>query len=74
MNVRLETLKLLEKYLWKNTSRHKQVFLERPQQEITSGIGHWDSIKLQNVCTEKEAASSRKIQPTEGEEIFANYI
>lgn len=59
----------MEKHFKAQTS----FFLERPQQEITSGIGHWDSIKLQNVCTEKETASSMKMQPTEGEEIFTNY-
>lgn len=76
MNVRLKTLKLLEKNTYgkilQGTSKFF-FFLERPQQKITSGIGHWGSIKLQKVCTEKEAASSMKRQPTEGEEIFVNY-
>lgn len=75
MNVRLETLKLLEKNTYgkilQGTS--KFFFLQRPQQKITSGIGHWGSIKLQKVCTEKEAASSMKRQLTEGKEIFVNY-
>ena len=36
-------------------------------------IDKWDLIKLQNLCTAKEAIIRVKQQPTEWEKVFASY-
>ena len=75
LNVRPDTIKLLEENIGR-TLRHKsQQYLFRLSPrviEIKIKINKWDIIKLRSFCTAMEIINKMKRQPTEWEKIFAN--
>ena len=70
LNVRLETLKLLEENIGKTLSYidHSKIFYDTPsdyttpsrEMEIKAKINKWDLIKLKSFCTMKETISKVK--------------
>ena len=74
LNVRPETIKLLEENIGKNLSdkNHSRILYEPPPRvmEIKEKINKWDLIK--SFCTTKETISKVKRQPSEWEKIIAN--
>ena len=71
LNVRLETIKLLEENLGKALSNinHSRILCDPPPRilEIKAKINKWDPIKLKSFCTTKENISKVKRQPSEWE-------
>ena len=69
INVRPETIKLLEENIGKTLSdiNHSRILYDPPTRvmEIEAKINKWDRIKLKSVCTTKETISTVKIQPSE---------
>ena len=78
LNVRPETIKLLEENIGKTLSdiNHSSIFYDpNPRlMEIKTKINKWDLIKLKSFCTTKETISKVKRQPSEWEKIIANEI
>ena len=78
LNVRLDTVKLLEENIGKilsDTYRSNIFFDPSPRvMEIKTKINKWDLIKLKSFCTTKETISKMKRQPTDWEKIFANDV
>ena len=76
LNVRPETIKLLEKNIGKTLSdiNHSRILYDPPPRvtEIKAKINKWDLIKLKSFCTTKETISKVKRQPSEWEKIIAN--
>ena len=76
LNIRPETIKLLEKNIGKTLSDiHNSRILYDPLPrilEIKAKINKWDLIKLKSFCTTKETISKLKRQPSESEKIIAN--
>ena len=76
LNVRPETIKLLEENIGKTLSdiNHSRMFYDPPPRilEIKEKINKWDLIKLKSFCTTKEAISKVKRQPSDLEKIIAN--
>ena len=76
LNVRPETIKLLEKNIGRTFSdiNHSKILYVLPPRviEIKAKINKWDLIKLKNFCTTKESISNVKRQPSEWEKIIAN--
>ena len=76
LNVRPETMKLLEKNISKTLSdiNHYRILYDPPPRvmEIKAKINKWDLIKLKSYCTTKETISKVKRQPSEWEKIIAN--
>ena len=76
LNVRLETIKLLEKNICKTLSNinHSKIFYDPPPRvmEIKTKVNKWDLIKLKSFCTAKKTISKVKRQPSEWEKITAN--
>ena len=76
LNVRPETIKLLEKNIGRTLSdiNHSQIIYDPPPivVEIKTKINKWDLIKFKRFCTMKEAISKVKRQPSEWEKIIAN--
>ena len=72
LNVRPETIKLLEENIEKTLSNinHSRIFYDPPPRilEIKAKINKWDLIKIKN-CTTKETISKVKRQPSEWEKI-----
>ena len=75
LNVRPETIKLLEENIGKTLSNinHNRVFYDTPPRilEMKAKINKWDLIKIRSFCTTKETISKVKRQPLEWE-IIAN--
>ena len=75
VNVRPETIKLLEKNIGKTLSNinHSRIFYDPPPRilEIKAKI-KWDLIKIKSFCTTKETISKVKRQSSEWEKIIAN--
>ena len=73
LNVRSETIKLLEENISKTVSdiNHSRILYDPPPRvmEIKAKINKWDIIKLRNFCTMKETISKVKRQPSEWEKI-----
>ena len=76
LNVRSETMKLLEENIGKTLSdiHHSRILYDPPPRvlEIKAKINKWDLIKLKSLCTTKETTSKVKRQPSEWEKIIAN--
>ena len=64
LNVRLETIKLLEENIGKTLSdiHHSRILYEPPPRilEIKAKINKWDLIKIKSFCTSKETISKVK--------------
>ena len=76
LNVRPETIKLLEENIGKTLSdiNHSRILYDPPPRilEIKAKINKWDLIKLKSFCTTKETIGEVKRQPSEWEKIIAN--
>ena len=76
LNVRPETIKLLEENIGKTLSdiNHSRILYDPPPRvmEIKTKVSNWDLIKLKSFCTAKEPISKMKRQPSEWETITAN--
>ena len=78
LNIRPETIKLLEENIDKTLSdiNHSRILYDPPPRvmEIKTKpkINKWDLIKLQSFCTTKETINKVKRQPSEWEKIIAN--
>ena len=76
LNVRPETIKLLEENIDKTLSdiNHSRILYDPPPRilEIKAKIKKWDLIKLKSFCITKETISKVKRQPSEWEKIIAN--
>ena len=76
LNVRPETIKLLEENIGKTLSdkNHTRILYDPPPRvmEIKAKINKLDLIKLKSFCTTKQSISKVKRQPSEWETITAN--
>jgi len=76
LNVRPETIKLLEENIGKTLSdiNHSRILYDPPSRvkEIKAKINKQNLIKLKSFCTMKETISKVKRQPSEWEIIIAN--
>ena len=76
LNVRPETIKLLEKNIGKALSdiNHGRILYDPPPRvmEIKAKISKWDLIKLKSFFTMEESIRKVKRQPSEWEKIIAN--
>ena len=76
LNIRPETLKLLEENIGKIISdiNHSRILYDPPPRilEIKAKINKWDLVKIENFCSTKETISKVKSQPSEWEKIIAN--
>ena len=76
LNVRPETIKLLEENIGKTLSdiNHSRILYDPPPRilEIKAKINKWDLIKLKNFCIAKETINKVKRQPSKWEKIIAN--
>ena len=76
LNIRPETVKLLEENIGKTVSdiNHSRILYDPPPRvmEIKAKINKWDLIKPKSFCTTKETISKVKRQHSEWEKIMAN--
>ena len=76
LNVRSETIKLLEENIGKTLSdiNHNKILYDPPLlvMEIKAKMNKWDLIKLKSFCKTKETISKVKRQSSEWEKIIAN--
>ena len=76
LNIRPETIKLLEENIGKTLSdvNHSRILYDLPPRilEIKAKINKWDLIKIKSFCTTKETISKVKRQPSEWEKRIAN--
>ena len=76
LNIRPETIKLLEENIGKTLSdiNHSRGLYDPPPRilEIKAKINKWDLIKIKSFCTTKETISKVKRQPSEWEKMTAN--
>ena len=76
LNLRPETIKLLEEIIGKTHSdiHHSRILYDPPPRilEIKAKINKWDLIEITSFCTTKETISNVKRQPSELEKIIAN--
>ena len=76
LNVRLDTIKLLEENIGKThfDINWSYIFLDLfPRvREIKTKINKWDLINLKSLFTAKETINKMRKQPTDREKIFAN--
>ena len=78
LNIRPETIKLLEENIGKTLSdiNHSRILYDPPPRilEIKAKINKWDLVILQSFCTTKETLSKVKRQPSEWEKIIPNEV
>ena len=76
LNVRPETIKLLEENIGKTLSdiNHSKILYDPHPRilEIKAKINKWDLMKLKSFCKTKETISKVKRQPSDWEKIIAN--
>ena len=76
LNVRPETIKLLEENLGKTLSdiNHSRILYDPPPRvmEVKTKTNKWDLIKLKSFCTTKKTISKVKRQPSEWEKMIVN--
>ena len=76
LNIRPETIKLLEDNIGKTLSNinHSRILYDPPPRilEIKAKINKWGLIKIKSFCTTKETISKVKRQPSEWEKIIGN--
>ena len=76
LNVRLETIKLLEENIGRTVTdiNQSKIIYDPPPRvtEIKTKVNKWDMIKLKSFCTGKETISKVKRQLSEWEKIIAN--
>ena len=76
LNLRWETIKLLEENIGKTLSdiNHSRILYDLPPRvmEIKAKINKWDLIKLKSFCTTKKTIDKMKTQPTEWEKMSAS--
>ena len=76
LNVRLDTIKILEENI--NRTLSDKIFLNVPSpspvMKIEIKINKQDLIKLKSSCTAKETINKMKRKPTKWEKIFANEV
>ena len=76
LNVRSETIKLLEENIGKTLSdiNHSRILYDRHPRilETKAKINKWDLMKLKSFCTAKETISKVKRQPSDWEKMIAN--
>ena len=76
LNVRPETIKLLDKNIGKTLSdiNHSRILYDPPPRamEIKAKINKWDLIKIKSFCTMKETISKTKRQPSAWQKVIAN--
>ena len=76
LNIRPETIKLLEENIGKTLSdiKHSKILYDPSPRgmEIKTKISKWDLIKFKSFCTMKETISKVKRQPSEWEKIIPN--
>ena len=75
LNVRPETIKLLEENIGRTLDINQSKILYDPPPRVTeikTKVNTWDLIKLKNFCTAKETINTVKRQPSEWEKIITN--
>ena len=76
LNVRLDTIKLLEENTGKTLFdiNHSKIFYDPPPRvtEVKTKLNKWDLIKVKSFCTAKETINKTKRQLSEWEKIFVN--
>ena len=74
LNVRSETIKLLEENIGRTFSNipHRKILYDPPPRVMEIKINKWDLIKLKSFCITKETIRKVKRQSTEWEKIIAN--
>ena len=75
LNIRPETIKLLEENIGRTLDINQRKILYDPPPRVTeikTKVNKVEQIKLKNFCTAKETLSTVKRQPSEWEKIIAN--
>ena len=78
LNIRPETIKLLEENIGKTLSdiNHSRILYNPPPRilETKAKMNKWELIKIKSFCTTKETISKVKRQPSEWVKIIANEV
>ena len=78
LNIRPETIKLLEENVGKTLSdiNHSRILYDPPPRifEIKAKINKWDLMKLKSFCRTKETIRKVKRQPSEWEKIIVKIL